>query len=594
MWPQAEYCLNTLLFTLGGVIWASISFEDVQTYQIQAMDFGWLFVLYLLVMVIRFIQVGVLYPIFSRIGLKSNWREATFLAYGGLRGAVGVALGLQLIRTVMQNTENYEYRKLTTILQFMGGGVTLLTLSINGTSAGFILTQLGLAKPAGSADRAKILFEGMAKDFVYQELAQLKQERRFMDVNFRVLKEHVPFIVKDPSEELPIMNNQTGGASMRHHSSTNSGGNTRNGEQFIRVLQATNRAASFRVMSEEVQREIVVEIRQVFLELLGEAYHHQLDVGELDEKEDNRYLFDLLMHSVALATNSVEHDHSPIEDWQYTEIFRFTHLGQRHSPVSDDELPTMSSMTTSSSLDPNPERPSFLSAVATYLSAVFLNSLTHDGGGGGLDVTASAVRKMLTAKAIRYDVLRAISFKEGHEVAETKLQLYSNRLDDMDEMSVRDVIQDAVRQCLEESRKQTHLADEMLQKEITKQDLEIILSHYCARILIRRLMTFTERAVEDGVLGRIQGRLYLKEMDEQIRSIMVSAQKELEAARGDGTRNGAEEEQLGPVVEGGDDDDDDGSAIVPVKNDKDDEDDDGSVSLPVNYDDDDDSGECKA
>jgi hypothetical protein len=554
---KAEYGLNTLLFTLGGVIWASISFEDVQTYQIQLKDFGWLFILYLMVMLIRFVQVGLLYPIFSRIGLKSTWREATFLAYGGLRGAVGVALGLQLIRYVMEKSDNYEYRKLTTILQFMGGGVTLLTLSINGTSAGFILTQLGLAKPAGSTDRTKLLFEGMAKDFVNQELIQLSQERRFKHVNFRVLKEHVPFLSTDPSEMArTTRSNQTGGALTRHTSSTNLMGNSnRNGEQFIRVLEATHRAASFRTIDNDVQIQMLVEIRQVFLELLGETYHHQLEVGELDEKEDGGYLFDLLIQSVALAKNAVEHEESPIEDWQYTEMFRG--LYNKHPTPNEDGAPSLPIV--SPAVKPKKEYSNIVGATAAYLSSMMNNSLTrHHHGGDGDGGDSSIAEHKVTAQNIRFDVLRAICFKEGHEVAETKLQLYSNRLNDMDDENVRQSVQLAVQECLEESRKQTHLAAEMLEKEISKQDLQIILSHYCARILIRRLMTFTERSVEDGLLGKIQARAYLKEMDGRIRTIMVSAQKELvEASRGVGN----DVSLLGPLEE---DESDNGSGIFPM------------------------------
>ena len=36
------------------------------------------------------------YPVTSRIGIGTTWREAVFMSYGGLRGAVGIALALSL------------------------------------------------------------------------------------------------------------------------------------------------------------------------------------------------------------------------------------------------------------------------------------------------------------------------------------------------------------------------------------------------------------------------------------------------------------------------------------------------------------------
>lgn len=84
-------------------------------------------------LVIRFFQVGLFYPILSRIGLKSNWKEGIFLAYGGLHGSVGVALGLNLVQYVIRETNGGDLkREAASILLFFGGGGTLLTLLING------------------------------------------------------------------------------------------------------------------------------------------------------------------------------------------------------------------------------------------------------------------------------------------------------------------------------------------------------------------------------------------------------------------------------------------------------------------------------
>ena len=45
---------------------------------------------------IRFFLVFVFYPCTSRIGIGQSIREAIFMSYGGLRGAVGIALALSL------------------------------------------------------------------------------------------------------------------------------------------------------------------------------------------------------------------------------------------------------------------------------------------------------------------------------------------------------------------------------------------------------------------------------------------------------------------------------------------------------------------
>jgi len=52
--------------------------------------------LFVFVIAIRFFLVFVFYPCTSRIGIGQSIREAIFMSYGGLRGAVGIALALSL------------------------------------------------------------------------------------------------------------------------------------------------------------------------------------------------------------------------------------------------------------------------------------------------------------------------------------------------------------------------------------------------------------------------------------------------------------------------------------------------------------------
>ena len=55
--------------------------------------------LYVLLIVIRFVLVFGLYPITSRIGIGTNVKESVFMSYGGFRGTVGIALALSLNST---------------------------------------------------------------------------------------------------------------------------------------------------------------------------------------------------------------------------------------------------------------------------------------------------------------------------------------------------------------------------------------------------------------------------------------------------------------------------------------------------------------
>ena len=118
---------------------------------------AYLAVLFVAVLFIRFILVIAFFPITKRIGLGTDWREAMFMSYSGLRGAVGVALALLLSAEVFSHTNSssalpesrrMQYQVMVEKLFGFTGGISLLTLAINGTSCGFVLKILGLVKPS--------------------------------------------------------------------------------------------------------------------------------------------------------------------------------------------------------------------------------------------------------------------------------------------------------------------------------------------------------------------------------------------------------------------------------------------------------------
>jgi NhaP-type Na+/H+ or K+/H+ antiporter len=91
-WTLVEHLLNTILFTLGGAVWGAVIASGTKSREgyFTGKDWGYLFLLYVLLHVIRAFLFAVNYPITSRIGLKTNPRETLFQIYGGLRGAVGI------------------------------------------------------------------------------------------------------------------------------------------------------------------------------------------------------------------------------------------------------------------------------------------------------------------------------------------------------------------------------------------------------------------------------------------------------------------------------------------------------------------------
>jgi hypothetical protein len=448
-----EHLLNSLLFALGGVVWGKVIVQSGATTVIGWEDWLYLLLVYILVMVIRFLQIGLFFPVFSRVGLKSDWREAIFLGYGGLRGAVGVALALSLTRSVREVTEDEDSSvKATETLEFLAGGVTLLTLFVNGSTSGLVLKWLGLVHPIQSRKRALRLFRTSAESFVAIRYRKILSEQRFKKVNYRVIKAHVPFVTSNPafgeSEELT--------AAEDDHS-------TQHAERYYQLLNTPREACP---------EGAVVEMRQLFLELLNQAYCTEMAKGELHEREDNGSNADLLKQSVMFAAADVDHQ-EPIHDWEYTNNFRLYE-----------------------------DAKSFV--IRTYQQAA----------GREQDICCT-----FRYQQSRTAVMRALAFIEAHRLAEKRLKSYVDSFASisMEEEFTTSAFRSATEIVLDESAKQVAEAQKIMDS-IPCEQLNSMISHYACSILLHRLATFVERNSSDGILTKKEAKVFLKRIDRSVQA----------------------------------------------------------------------------
>lgn len=77
----------------------------------------------------RGIMVFIFYPFYEKGGYALNVREVLVLAYGGLRGALGLCLALII---GVDDTLPPRFRALTV---FFMAGIAILTLVLNGLTA---------------------------------------------------------------------------------------------------------------------------------------------------------------------------------------------------------------------------------------------------------------------------------------------------------------------------------------------------------------------------------------------------------------------------------------------------------------------------
>lgn len=132
-WGLLSYIANTLIFLIIGIIIA------------EKVDFTWhdlavLLIVYIGINLIRFVMIGILYPLLKRSGYGLSKRESLILTWGALRGALGLTLAL-----IVSYTESIpeDIRRQVLLLT---SGIVALTLIINATTIKWLLNKLGLTK----------------------------------------------------------------------------------------------------------------------------------------------------------------------------------------------------------------------------------------------------------------------------------------------------------------------------------------------------------------------------------------------------------------------------------------------------------------
>ena len=109
-------------------------------------DFGWLLFTWFALVVIRCFTIAILWPVLKWLEQRYShahqleWKDGVVMAWGGLRGAVGLALAL----VVQEERAHTDEAKSAEQLLFLVSGIAMLTLLINGWSCKTLLDYLGM------------------------------------------------------------------------------------------------------------------------------------------------------------------------------------------------------------------------------------------------------------------------------------------------------------------------------------------------------------------------------------------------------------------------------------------------------------------
>jgi len=140
-WELLGFMANTLIFIITGLIIAK-TFKGL-----EPVDVGKLLAIYVALNVIRFLCLLLFWSCVRKIGYGLSFGDVCVSTWGGLRGAVGLALALVIkldlkLGDIMTPVDPRAQDKML----FMVAGIVFLTLNINALTVGRVLSFFEMDK----------------------------------------------------------------------------------------------------------------------------------------------------------------------------------------------------------------------------------------------------------------------------------------------------------------------------------------------------------------------------------------------------------------------------------------------------------------
>ncbi|KAI7743537.1 hypothetical protein M8C21_000736 [Ambrosia artemisiifolia] len=200
---MVAYIANTLIFILSGVVIAEGILGGDGILKHEKNVWGYLILLYVLLLLSRAIVVGSLYPLLSYCGYGLDWKEAIVLVWSGLRGAVALSLSLSVKATIQRHIIiHYSGNRNTGIFVFFTGGIVFLTLIVNGSTTQFVLRMLKMDKL--SAAKTRILeytkYEMMSK--ALEAFGDLVDDEELGPADWPTVKKYIPSLQDSEGERM--------------------------------------------------------------------------------------------------------------------------------------------------------------------------------------------------------------------------------------------------------------------------------------------------------------------------------------------------------------------------------------------------------
>ena len=334
-WEMVEYFANTMIFVYSGVkiaivLWENaIELDEGKEKFIRGDEWGWAILLYVMLQVIRLVTIVLCYPFMIMSGYKIHWKEAIVMIWGGLRGAVGLALSL-----IVNFDEERLDPKFRALVIFYMGVMAALTLIVNGTSMPYLLSALGVTDP--KPENLEVLLHVVKELEAIEDAGKESVDEHLGEPDMTLVKKltklNVSSVIPSDRAVCSVMrkaatNSSPAALELEEHLAANKELSKENGkeaESANPLLAAISRIGlakkgskfSFRHKSCRMPEVITVDMlvrdfRARVLRGVKSAYGEMNEIGELDAEQHFN-----LKESADEALDKVD---KPLSDWKHLE-----------------------------------------------------------------------------------------------------------------------------------------------------------------------------------------------------------------------------------------------------------------------------------
>ncbi|CAM9476498.1 unnamed protein product [Chrysoparadoxa australica] len=183
-WDMLDFLANTAIFFVAGLIVTGKAFNADRA--IDNEDWGWLVFLYISLYFIRWVVVLFSYPVLQSNGYGIDFKQITVLVHSGLRGAVSLILAL-----TVDAAEEIDQEIRDKIL-FFTSGIAVMTLLINGTTAGPLVKYFGLDRTTRASDTVFKHANYAIELHMEEEASKLKKDPFLVDADWHSVWRFIP------------------------------------------------------------------------------------------------------------------------------------------------------------------------------------------------------------------------------------------------------------------------------------------------------------------------------------------------------------------------------------------------------------------